>query len=66
MALSTVSRPILANALGLIAGYSAFFFSPLKIHAHAGAVMWVAMLVSSMAALLLVPIFFSRKRKGKE
>jgi predicted RND superfamily exporter protein len=62
-ALSTVSRPILANALGLIAGYSAFFFSPLKIHAHAGAVMWVAMLVSSMAALLLVPIFYSRKSK---
>jgi len=62
-ALSTVSRPILANALGLIAGYSAFFFSPLKIHVHAGAVMWVAMLVSSMAALLLVPIFFSGKGK---
>ncbi len=65
-ALSTVSRPILANALGLIAGYSAFFFSPLKIHAHAGAVMWVAMVVSSMAALLLVPIFYSRKKKSKE
>ncbi|MFC2068165.1 RND family transporter [Chloroflexota bacterium] len=64
-ALSTVSRPILANALGLIAGYSAFFFSPLKIHMHAGAVMWVAMLVSSMAALLLVPIFFSTKGKAK-
>ncbi len=62
-ALATVSRPILANALGLIAGYSAFFFSPLKIHAHAGAVMWVAMIVSSMAALLLVPIFFSGKEK---
>lgn len=62
-ALSTVSRPILANALGLIAGYSAFFFSPLKIHVHAGAVMWLAMLVSSMAALLLVPIFFSREDK---
>jgi len=65
-ALSTVSRPILANALGLIAGYSAFFFSPLKIHAHAGAVMWVAMLVSSLAALLLVPIFFSGKGKVKK
>jgi len=63
LALSTVSRPILANALGLIAGFSAFFFSPLKIHMHAGAVMWVAMLVSSMAALLLVPIFFSMKGK---
>ena len=65
-ALSTVSRPILANAMGLIAGFSAFFFSPLKIHMHAGAVMWVGMIVSSMAALLLVPIFFSMKDKTKK
>ncbi|MBI4285273.1 MAG: RND family transporter [Chloroflexi bacterium] len=59
-ALSTVSRPIMANALGLVAGYSALFFSPLRIHTHVAAVMWVAMLVSSTAALLLVPIFYSR------
>jgi predicted RND superfamily exporter protein len=63
-ALSTVSRPIMANALGLVAGYSALFFSPLRIHVHIAAVMWVAMLVSSLAALLLVPIFYSRKVSG--
>ncbi|MBN2240278.1 MAG: RND family transporter [Dehalococcoidales bacterium] len=61
-ALTTVSRPVMANALGLVAGYSALFFSPLKIHTHIGVVMWVAMLVSSLAALLLVPVFYSRRK----
>ncbi len=59
-ALSTVSRPVLANAFGLAIGFSALFFSPLRIHMQAASVMWVAMVVSSMAALLLVPIFYSR------
>jgi predicted RND superfamily exporter protein len=57
-AISTTSRPIMANALGLVIGYSVFFFSPLQIHVHIAAVMWVAMLVSSAAALLLVPAFY--------
>jgi predicted RND superfamily exporter protein len=64
-ALSTVSRPILANALGLVIGYSALFFSPLRIHTHVASVMWVAMIVSSLAALLLVPIFYTRKDMKK-
>lgn len=58
-ALTTVSRPVLANAFGLAIGLSALFFSPLRIHTQAASVMWVAMVVSSMAALLLVPIFYS-------
>jgi len=57
--LSSVSRPVLANALGLAIGLSALYFSPLRIHPHIASVMWVAMMVSSMAALLLVPIFYS-------
>jgi predicted RND superfamily exporter protein len=61
-ALNTVSRPVLANAFGLAIGLSALFFSPLRIHMQAASVMWVAMVVSSMAALLLVPIFYSGKR----
>ncbi len=61
-ALSTVSRPVLANAFGLAIGFSALFFSPLRIHAQAASVMWVAMVVSSMAALLLVPIFYRGRR----
>ncbi len=62
-ALATVSRPVLANALGLAIGFSALFFSPLRIHSQAASVMWIAMVVSSMAALLLVPIFYSRGRR---
>ena len=60
--LTTVSRPVLANAFGLAIGFSAFFFSPLAIHTQVASVMWVAMVVSSMAALLLLPIFYSGRR----
>jgi predicted RND superfamily exporter protein len=60
-ALTTVSRPVLANAFGLAIGLSALFFSPLRIHTQAASVMWVAMVISSMAALLLVPILYGRK-----
>jgi predicted RND superfamily exporter protein len=61
-ALSSVSRPVLANAFGLAIGLSILFFSPLRIHMQAASVMWVAMVVSSMAALLLIPIFYSKLR----
>jgi len=59
LALSTVGKPILANAFGLAIGLSVFFLSPLQIHLEVAAVMWVAMVVSSMAALLLIPLFYS-------
>jgi len=65
-ALSSVSRPVLANAFGLAIGLSVLFFSPLRIHMQVASVMWVAMMVSSMAALLLIPIFYSWARPGKE
>ncbi|MFC2070963.1 efflux RND transporter permease subunit, partial [Chloroflexota bacterium] len=61
--LTTVSRPVLANAFGLAIGFSAFFFSPLAIHTQVASVMWVAMVVSSMAALLLLPIFYSGRQQ---
>ena len=64
-ALSSVSRPVLANAFGLAIGLSVLFFSPLRIHMQVASVMWVAMMVSSMAALLLIPIFYSRGRSKK-
>jgi predicted RND superfamily exporter protein len=57
---------VLANAFGLAIGFSALFFSPLRIHTQAASVMWVAMVVSSMAALLLVPVFYSGRRKRPE
>ena len=64
-ALSSVSRPVLANAFGLAIGLSVFFFSPLRIHMQVASVMWIAMVVSSLAALLLIPIFYSGIRSRK-
>jgi predicted RND superfamily exporter protein len=61
-ALVSLSRPIMANALGLAIGLSILFFSPLRIHTQAASVMWVAMIVSSLAALLLIPIFYTKNK----
>ncbi len=65
-ALSSVSRPILANAFGLAIGLSILFFSPLRIHMQVASLMWVAMVISSMAALLLIPIFYARRNEHPE
>jgi len=62
-ALLSLSRPILANAFGLAIGLSVLFFSPLRIHMQVASVMWVAMVISSMGALLLIPIFYSKGNK---
>ncbi len=64
-ALRSVSRPILANAFGLAIGLSALFFSPLLIHTHVASVMWVAMVVSSLAAIFLIPICYRMRRTNK-
>ncbi|HEX76707.1 MAG TPA: MMPL family transporter, partial [Dehalococcoidia bacterium] len=62
-ALTSLSRPILANALGLAIGLSILYLSPLRIHMQVASVMWVAMVVSALGALLLIPIFYSRIAK---
>ncbi|MEL7562956.1 MMPL family transporter [Dehalogenimonas sp. 4OHTPN] len=64
-AISSVSRPVLANAFGLSLGLSVLFFSPLLIHIQAAAVMWVAMVFSSIAALLVIPQFYRGNKIGK-
>lgn len=56
----SVSKPILANALGLAIGLTAMFFSPLMIHSYLAAIMWVTMLTSSFVSLTLLP-FLIRK-----
>jgi predicted RND superfamily exporter protein len=61
----SVARPILANAFGLAIGLSALFFSPLLIHIHVASVMWIAMVVSSLAALFLIPIFYTKRKVNK-
>jgi predicted RND superfamily exporter protein len=63
-ALATVSRPVLASALGLSAGISVMFLSPLHIHAQVATVMWVAMTVSSVGALALIPLFYRARSSG--
>ncbi len=62
-ALAGVTRPVLANAFGLSIGMSVLFFSPLFLHVQAASVMWVAMLVSSFAALLLIPVMYSGRNR---
>ena len=61
-ALGTVSRPVLASAFGLSVGISVMFLSPLHIHTQVATVMWVAMMVSSIGALTLIPLLYSRIR----
>ncbi len=63
---STVSRPILANAFGLATGISVLFFSPLQVHTEVATVMWVAMIVSSLGALALIPLFYSSRTNSRE
>ena len=65
-ALLSLSRPILANAFGLAIGLSVFFFSPLRIHIHVASIMWVAMVISSIGALLLIPLFYIKGNKKPE
>jgi predicted RND superfamily exporter protein len=66
-ALTSLSRPILANAFGLAIGLSVLLFSPLRIHMQVSFIMWVAMVVSSTGALLLIPLFYSRgNRKSRK
>jgi len=62
-ALLSLSRPILANAFGLAIGLSVFFFSPLRIHMQVSFIMWVAMVVSAMGSLLLIPLFYSNRKE---
>lgn len=64
-AIGSVSRPVLANAYGLSIGLSVLLFSPLLIHIQASAVMWVAMVISSAAALLIIPQFYRGGKRPK-
>jgi predicted RND superfamily exporter protein len=65
-ALLSLSRPILANAFGLAIGLSVFFFSPLRIHMQVASIMWIAMVISSVGALLLIPLFYIKGNKKPE
>jgi len=57
-----VSRPVLANALGLAIGLSALLLSPMVLHTYMSMLMWVSMVVSSFASLTLLPTILGRKK----
>jgi predicted RND superfamily exporter protein len=61
-ALSVVAGPVLANAVGITIGLCTLFFAPLKLYTDVAAVLCVAMLLSAMGALLLIPQFYSSGR----
>jgi uncharacterized protein len=60
-ALATAGRPIVANAIGVPTGLTALLISPLAPHAHISMLMWVAMLTSALAALVVIPAFAPRQ-----
>ncbi len=60
-ALASAGRPIVANALGVPVGLTALWLSPLAPHTHIAAFMWVAMLTSAAATLVVVPAFAPRR-----
>jgi len=64
--ISSVSMPILGDALGITIGLSVLFFSPLKLHMQAATVMWVAMIVAAAAALLVIPLFYAGRDRGQK
>ncbi|MFW6120112.1 MAG: efflux RND transporter permease subunit [Petrotogales bacterium] len=61
-----VSKPVLANALGLATGLSALLLSPLKFHTYVSMLMWVTMLISSFVSLTFLPTVLSKafSKKG--
>jgi predicted RND superfamily exporter protein len=65
-ALSVVSGPVIANALGITIGLCTLFLAPLKLHADVAAVLSLAMMLSAMGALLLIPQFYSTEPKHQE
>lgn len=62
-----VSKPVLANALGIALGLSVMIMSPLMIHTYVSVLMWVAMIVSVLLTLTLIPsIIILLERKSKQ
>jgi len=59
-----VSRPIIANALGIALGLSVLMLSPLTIHLNVSILMWVGMLVSVFVTLTFLPTIFQFKKQN--
>ena len=63
-AIETAGKPIITNALGFAIGLSVYLLSPFRIHIQVSMVMWLAMIISSMGALLLIPQFYRNKNNN--
>lgn len=64
--LDAAGRPIIANALGVAAGMSALFISPLLPHNQIAVIMWVSMLTAATTALLFIPALTRKRRPEAE
>lgn len=60
LAFKYTSRPVIANAFGLSLGLSALLLSPLLIHLHISALMWVSMTIAVFMSLTLLPTMLRR------
>ena len=62
-AFNDVSKPIIANALGISLGLSVLMLSPLSIHLHVSILMWVGMIVSVFVTLTFLPTILRMRKK---
>ena len=60
-AIDRAGRPIVANALGIAVALSALWLSPLQVHLQVSMIMWVAMTVAALSALLIIPALLDRR-----
>jgi len=58
-----VSKPIIANALGISLGLSVLMFSPLTIHMNVSILMWVSMIISVFVTLTFLPTILRHKKR---
>jgi predicted RND superfamily exporter protein len=65
-AYNNVSRPIIANALGISLGMSVLMLSPLTIHFNVSILMWVGMIFSVLVTLTFLPTVLKLKFIKKE
>ncbi len=59
-AIDRAGRPIVANALGIAVALTALWLSPLQIHRQVSMIMWVAMTVAAVSALVVIPALLPR------
>ncbi len=58
-----VSKPIITNALGISIGMSVLLISPLKLHTYESILIWVAMILSVVLTLSLIPTLLMKKEE---